>query len=99
MSILLQVLGAIGACAIILCYFLSQQSRFSVNSVRYLLGNAFGATCILLSLIGAWNLPSAIIESFWVLISLYGLSRPYKLDAQTRLESPLVKPAATGESD
>jgi hypothetical protein len=31
-----------------------------------------GAVLILLSLITAWNLPAAIMEGFWALISIYG---------------------------
>lgn len=74
-AILLDVLGAIGAATIIACYFMNQQGWLGSNDMRYLGGNAFGATCILLSLISAWNMPSAIIEGFWLVISLYGLGR------------------------
>jgi hypothetical protein len=28
---------------------------------------------MLVSLISAWNLPAAIVEGFWALISIYGL--------------------------
>jgi len=71
----LEILGAVGAAVIIVCYFMNQQGWLGSNSARYLLANAFGAGCILLSLVAEWNLPSAIIEGFWLLISLYGLGR------------------------
>jgi hypothetical protein len=32
-----------------------------------------GAVLMLVSLISAWNLPAAIVEVFWALISIYGL--------------------------
>ena len=32
-----------------------------------------GAVLMLVSLISAWNLPAAIVEGFWALISIYGL--------------------------
>jgi hypothetical protein len=41
----------------------------------YALLNLLGATLILVSLHWSWNLPAAIMEGFWALVSAYGLAR------------------------
>ena len=68
-------LGAVGAALIILAYFLNQQRRLSSEDWRYPATNLGGAALILISLWYEPNLPSVVIETFWVLISLYGIAR------------------------
>ena len=51
------------------------QSLQKTENWRYPLVNLVGAVLILLSLIAAWNLPAAIIETFWAAISVYGLMK------------------------
>ena len=67
--------GVVGAAIVIAAYFANQQGWLSSDDWRYPLANLLGAGLILLSLWGAWNLPAAVIEGFWVVISLYGLTR------------------------
>jgi hypothetical protein len=73
MDFLLVAGGTLGSGLIILAYFLNQVGRLTVSDVRYPVVNLAGAVLILLSLIAEWNLPTLVIESFWVVISLYGL--------------------------
>lgn len=68
-------IGTLGAIAIILAYALNQFSRWQTTQLRYSACNAFGAGCILISLVAEPNLPSLIIESFWLLISLAAIVR------------------------
>ncbi len=42
---------------------------------RYPFANLIGAVLILVSLIYEWNFPSVVIESFWAVISLYGMAK------------------------
>lgn len=67
--------GFAGAMIIIVAYFATQQGWIGANDRRYLLANLAGALLILLSLYAEWNFPSAVIEAFWAVISLYGLAR------------------------
>ena len=69
------LVGIVGTALIILAYLATQQRWLTAEDWRYLLANLVGAILILLSLITAWNLPVAIIESFWAVISAYGLVR------------------------
>jgi hypothetical protein len=72
---ILTLAGIVGAAIVIAAYFANQQGWLSSDDLRYPLANLVGAALILLSLWGAWNLPAAVIEGFWVAISLYGLTR------------------------
>jgi hypothetical protein len=68
-------LGAAGAALIVLAYFLNQQRRLASDDWRYPATNLAGALLILVSLGYEPNLPSILIEAFWVAISLYGIAR------------------------
>jgi len=69
------IAGIIGSALIIAAYFAIQQRLLSVEDWHYPMINLIGAVLILLSLITAWNLPAAVIETFWAAISLYGLAK------------------------
>ena len=69
------LIGIVGTALIVLSYFATQQGWLTAEDWRYSLANLVGAILILLSLITEWNLPVAIIESFWAAISAYGLVR------------------------
>ena len=72
---LFTIVGVIGSSLIIVTYFAAQQGWLRVEDWRYSLLNLLGALLILLSLITAWNLAAAVIETFWAAISIYGLIR------------------------
>lgn len=72
------LIGTLGAVAIILAYALLQLASWRVEQIRYSLTNAAGAACILISLVAEPNIPSIIIESFWLFISGVGIVRCYR---------------------
>ena len=67
--------GFIGVLLIIVAYLLLQLDKLPSSSPRYSLLNAGGALLIIVSLIFAFNLSAFVVEVFWFLISLLGLSR------------------------
>ena len=67
------LLGTIGVVLIVLMYLLLQLNRIKSNSLIYSSLNALGAMLIIISLIFEFNLSAFIIESFWLIISLYGI--------------------------
>ena len=79
MSILtgLTVAGTVGAGLVIVAYLLNQLEKLPSTNVWFPLLNLIGAVLILLSLIAEWNLPTAVIEGFWVAISIYGLANSF----------------------
>jgi hypothetical protein len=67
--------GFIGVLLIILAYLLLQLDKLPSTSASYSLLNAAGALLIVISLIFRFNLSAFIVEVFWLLISLFGLTR------------------------
>jgi hypothetical protein len=67
--------GFVGALVLMATYFASQQGWLAADDWRFPFGNLAGSVLIMLSLVTAWNLPSAVIEVFWTAISVYGLVR------------------------
>lgn len=69
------MVGLGGVSLVVGTYFLSQIGRMRVDRPAYPLLNAVGALMILFSLAHTFNLASAVIEGFWLLISAIGLAR------------------------
>ncbi len=70
-----EVIGIVGVLQILLAYALLQLDRITTRQLVYQLLNAFGAALILYSLFHEFNRSAFIIESCWLLISLYGIFR------------------------
>ncbi|MDH4013995.1 MAG: hypothetical protein C0629_10690 [Chromatiales bacterium] len=75
------LVGMVGVTLILVSYLLLQTGRMQASEPRYSLANAAGAALVLISLMYEFNLSAAIIESFWLLISLLGLWRALRQDA------------------
>ncbi len=73
------VLGYIGAGLIILAYFLNQNGRLASEDWRFPALNLAGSVLVLVSLTTNLNLPSVVIEVFWLSISVYGIWRIRRL--------------------
>lgn len=58
---------------IAMAYLASQQKWVDQDSIIYLMTNLLGAIFVLASLSVDWNLPAALVEAFWALVSLRGL--------------------------
>lgn len=69
------LLGLGGSIMIAATYFANLQGMVKTESWLYSVLNFVGASLILVSLYWAWNLPAAVMEGFWALISVYGLIR------------------------
>jgi hypothetical protein len=67
--------GFIGVLLIIVAYLLLQLDELPSSSMSYSLLNAAGALLIIVSLIFKFNLSAFIVETFWFLISLFGLTK------------------------
>ena len=80
------LVGMLGAALIVLTYFLLQTGRLEVRSLAYSAANGLGAAAILYSLFFDFNLGAFAIELFWLLISLYGVSRALRARAASARE-------------
>ena len=70
------LVGIIGVLLMVVAYLLLQLERLSGSAVSYLLLNAAGAVLVMISLLFRFNLSAFLMEAFWLLISLYGLTKP-----------------------
>ncbi len=68
-------IGILGVCLVLFAYLLLQLETVKFDDLRYLLLNIFGSGMIILSLTRNFNIASFLIESCWVLISVYGLAK------------------------
>lgn len=71
--------GILGAALIVAAYWLLQVGRLDSRSLSFSIVNGLGASGILYSLIFDFNLSAFAIESFWLVISLYGIYRALRL--------------------
>ncbi|WP_159679407.1 hypothetical protein [Luteimonas sp. 9C] len=67
--------GIVGACLVVLAYFLLQVTRFSGAGLPYLLLNLFGAIGMAVSLYGTFSMSVMIMQLAWIAISLFGIVR------------------------
>jgi hypothetical protein len=72
---LFDLAGFIGVLLIIIAYLLLQLDKIASSSPSYSLLNAAGALLIIVSLIFSFNLSAFLVEVFWFLISLFGLTK------------------------
>lgn len=69
------LIGFAGVLLIIVAYLLLQLEKLPSSSRIYSLMNALGALLIIVSLLFDFNLSAFVVEAFWFLISLLGLTR------------------------
>ena len=75
MILIHNIIGIIGVTLIVGCYLLLQIERISSKDLAYSAGNALGAGLVLVSLWFDFNLSAAIVEVFWVAVSVLGMYR------------------------
>jgi membrane-associated HD superfamily phosphohydrolase len=69
------LVGNLGVLLMVVAYLLLQLEKLSSSAVSYLLLNAVGAVLVIISLMFRFNLSAFFMEAFWLLISLYGLTK------------------------
>ena len=69
------MVGNIGVLLMVIAYLLLQLEKLSSSAISYLLLNVIGAILVIISLKFRFNFSAFLMEAFWLLISLYGLSK------------------------
>ena len=69
------IIGTLGVGVIVITYLLLQLGRIKSDQLVYSLLNGVGAALILISLYYDFNLPSVVVEAFWLVISIFGIIR------------------------
>jgi hypothetical protein len=70
------LVGNVGVLLMVIAYLLLQLEKLSGSALSYLMLNAVGAVLVMISLMFRFNLSAFLMEAFWLLISLYGLTKP-----------------------
>ena len=69
------IVGTLGVAVILITYVMLQVERIRSDDLIYSALNGLGALLILVSLLYTFNFPSFVVEFFWLLISLFGISK------------------------
>lgn len=69
------LIGNLGVLLMVIAYLLLQLEKLSSAALSYLFLNAVGAVLVIISLMFRFNLSAFLMEAFWLLISLYGMTR------------------------
>jgi hypothetical protein len=72
---LFDLAGFMGVLVIVIAYLLLQLDRLPSSSLSFSLLNAAGSLLIMFSLVFKFNVSAFLIEVFWFLISLLGLTK------------------------
>ena len=67
--------GFVGVLLIVIAYLLLQLDKLPNSSLSFSLLNAVGSLLIMVSLVFKFNVSAFLIEVFWFLISLLGLTK------------------------
>ena len=67
------VIGLLGFSLYMLNYTSLSMRWISGDSIQYLAMNIAAAACVLVGLTTQFNLPSAMIQSFWIVLSVCGI--------------------------
>lgn len=70
-----ELIGILGFGIYAVTYFLLTLGRIDSGDVRYYLLNLCAACCVMIGLTAHFNLASAMIQSFWIAMSLVGVAR------------------------
>ena len=80
---LIECIGVLGFGLYVTAYTLLTLRILPGNSPRYFALNLLAASCVLIGLTASFNLASALIQLFWVCMSLLGITlhliRPAKM--------------------
>lgn len=79
------VVGLFGVVLVLLWYMLLQLEKCKATDLSFSLANSLGSVCLLYSLLYHWNLSMVVIESIWLLISLYGIFKVFFLKKTVNL--------------
>ena len=74
--------GILGPLMTLGAFFLLQAGKIHGNRLAYQLLNLVGAACVLVSLLGKFNISVFLLEATWVVISIYGIVRTFRKGTQ-----------------
>lgn len=79
------MIGLVGVLLVIIAYFLLQTDRMKAGNILYSALNAVGSAMIIYSLFFKWNLSAFAMEGIWLLLSLYGVVKSFRLKRSEKI--------------
>ena len=67
------LIGSTGTLIVVLAYLATQMRRLSATDLAFPVANLIGSLLIVVSLYFSFNLASALMEFFWIMISGIGI--------------------------
>jgi hypothetical protein len=92
---LFDLAGFIGVLLIVVAYLLLQLDKLPSSAPSFSLLNAAGALLIIISLVFKFNFSAFLIEVFWFLISLFGLSKWFVSRKRLRIKEKTIRESNT----
>lgn len=89
------LIGVTGFGLYVLNYSLLTLRKISADQTRYFVLNMLAASMVMVGLMSAFNLASALIQGFWIVISIVGIATRLRQHA-ARVQSPAVAHARYG---
>ena len=77
-SAIYDLVGLLGFGLYVVSYFLLTTHRLTSQTCTYFVINLIAATLVLVSLFGAFNLASLMIQVFWIVVSVLAISRRFR---------------------
>ncbi len=74
-DVLIDILGWIGAIALLVAYALISAKRVEGDSTGYQLLNLVGSILLILNTLYYGAYPSSFLNLFWIVVALYGLRK------------------------
>lgn len=71
------LIGLLGVAILLIAYVLLQIHIWSAKDVIFSFANAAGSAMILYSLYYDWNLSAFLMETIWVVMSVYGMVQAF----------------------
>lgn len=90
------IAGSIGVLLVVGAYLLLQLRQIAAERLSYSISNAAGAALILISLAKNFNLPAVLIETFWLVISIYGIFAWFRTQRAAEDQQRLSKSQSRG---
>jgi hypothetical protein len=80
----IDLVGSLGTLMVVTAYFLTQLRKIDATGLAFPTINLIGSLLIGASLYFNFNLASALIEFFWIIISIFGIIQWYRHTAKER---------------
>lgn len=81
------IAGVTGFCIYVASYSLLTCQVLTSRCITYFVLNLCASCLVLLSLVGAFNLATALIQSFWIIVSLIAIRMRLRDRRDTRAEA------------